>query len=133
MRIRPIVLIPSLVSVHGVSLAVLHSQQRSHVPIGDRGRLQSASSSPPKADPVQRRYPRCPHGPDRTATLLAEVEQLFAIRPPHRNSCLTLATNSRSSIGCCPPIFPAHSWFLLLCPSAGEVWLNGIWQRRVPA
>ena len=29
MRIRPIVLIPALVSVLGISLGVLHSQQRS--------------------------------------------------------------------------------------------------------
>ena len=86
MRIRPIVLIPALVSVLGVSLAVLHSQQRSATAIESvaAAQAESASSSPPaqpvQADPVQRRYPAVPADPIATATLLAEVET--ALRDP---------------------------------------------------
>ena len=86
MRIRPIVLIPALVSVLGVSLAVLHSQQRSATAIESvaAAQAESASSSPPaqpvQADPVQRRYPAVPADPIATANLLAEVET--ALRDP---------------------------------------------------
>ena len=86
MRIRPIVLIPALVSVLGVSLAVLHSQQRSATAIESvaAAQAESASSPPPaqpvQADPVQRRYPAVPADPIATATLLAEVET--ALRDP---------------------------------------------------
>ena len=74
MRIRPIVLIPSLITVLGVSLAVLHSQQRSATAV------ESVAAAPVKADPVQRRYPGVPTDPTSTATLLAAVET--ALRDP---------------------------------------------------
>ena len=86
MRIRPIVLIPALVSVLGISLAVLHSQQRSATAIESLAAAptESASPSPPaqpvQADPEQRRYPAVPADPIATATLLAEVET--ALRDP---------------------------------------------------
>lgn len=86
MRIRPIVLIPALVSVLGISLAVLHSQQRSATAIESLAAAPtgSASPSPPaqpvQADPEQRRYPAVPADPIATATLLAEVET--ALRDP---------------------------------------------------
>lgn len=74
MRIRPIVLIPSLITVLGVSMAVLHSQQRSATAV------ESVAAAPVQADPVQRRYPGVPTEPTSTATLLAEVET--ALRDP---------------------------------------------------
>jgi membrane-bound lytic murein transglycosylase B len=74
MRIRPVVLIPSLITVLGVSLAVLHSQQRSATAV------ESVAAAPVKADPVQRRYPGVPTDPTSAATLLAEVET--ALRDP---------------------------------------------------
>ena len=86
MRIRPIVLIPALVSVLGISLGVLHSQQRSATAIESLAAAPtgSASPSPPaqpvQADPEQRRYPAVPADPIATATLLAEVET--ALRNP---------------------------------------------------
>ena len=86
MRIRPIVLIPALVSVLGISLGVLHSQQRSATAIESLAAAPtgSASPSPPaqpvQADPEQRRYPAVPADPIATATLLAEVET--ALRDP---------------------------------------------------
>ena len=86
MRIRPIVLIPALVSVLGISLGVLHSQQRSATAIESMAAAPtgSASPSPPaqpvQADPEQRRYPAVPADPIATATLLAEVET--ALRNP---------------------------------------------------
>ena len=86
MRIRPIVLIPGLVTVLGISLAVLHSQQRSATAIESLAAAPtgSASPSPPaqpvQADPEQRRYPAVPADPIATATLLAEVET--ALRDP---------------------------------------------------
>ena len=86
MRIRPIVLIPALFSVLGISLGVLHSQQRSATAIESLAAAPtgSASPSPPaqpvQADPEQRRYPAVPADPIATATLLAEVET--ALRDP---------------------------------------------------
>ena len=86
MRIRPIVLIPALVTVLGISLGVLHSQQRSATAIESLAAAPtgSASPSPPaqpvQADPEQRRYPAVPADPIATATLLAEVET--ALRDP---------------------------------------------------
>ena len=86
MRIRPIVLIPGLVTVLGISLGVLHSQQRSATAIESLAAAPtgSASPSPPaqpvQADPEQRRYPAVPADPIATATLLAEVET--ALRDP---------------------------------------------------
>ena len=86
MRIRPIVLIPALVSVLGISLGVLHSQQRSATAIESLAAAPtgSASPSPPaqpvQADPEQRRYPAVPADPIATAALLAEVET--ALRDP---------------------------------------------------
>ncbi len=86
MRIRPIVLIPALVTVLGISLGVLHSQQRSATAIESLAAAPtgSASPSPPaqpvQADPEQRRYPAVPADPIATATLLAEVET--ALRNP---------------------------------------------------
>ena len=86
MRIRPIVLIPGLVTVLGISLAVLHSQQRSATAIESLAAAPtgSASPSPPaqpvQADPEQRRYPAVPADPIATAALLAEVET--ALRDP---------------------------------------------------
>ena len=86
MRIRPIVLIPGLVTVLGISLGVLHSQQRSATAIESLAAAPtgSASPSPPaqpvQGDPEQRRYPAVPADPIATATLLAEVET--ALRDP---------------------------------------------------
>ena len=86
MRIRPIVLIPGLVTVLGISLGVLHSQQRSATAIESLAAAPtgSASPSPPaqpvQADPEQRRYPAVPADPIATAALLAEVET--ALRDP---------------------------------------------------
>ena len=86
MRIRPIVLIPGLVTVLGISLAVLHSQQRSATAIESLAAAPTGSASPsPPAQPVQdepeqRRYPAVPADPIATATLLAEVET--ALRDP---------------------------------------------------
>ena len=86
MRIRPIVLIPALVTVLGISLGVLHSQQRSATAIESLAAAPTGSASPSlpaqpvQADPEQRRYPAVPADPIATATLLAEVET--ALRDP---------------------------------------------------
>ena len=86
MRIRPIVLIPALFSVLGISLGVLHSQQRSATAIESLAAAPTGSASPTppaqpvQADPEQRRYPAVPADPIATATLLAEVET--ALRDP---------------------------------------------------
>ena len=86
MRIRPIVLIPALVTGLGVSLGVLHSQQRSATAIESVAAAPAESTSPVlsvepvQADPVPRRYPSVPTDPISTAALLAEVET--ALRDP---------------------------------------------------
>ena len=86
MRIRPIVLIPTLVTVLGISVGVLHSQQRSATAIESVAAApaetptSSPMAEPVQADPVPRRYPSVPTDPVTTATLLAEVET--ALRDP---------------------------------------------------
>ena len=81
MRIRPLVVVPTIVAVLGVSGGLLYSHQRSTAAIHS---VAAAPAEPTPgsepATPVTRRYPSVPSDPTVAAALLADVET--ALRNP---------------------------------------------------